>query len=108
MLLKLLLGSALFYLTGLYLLTQSCTDFLLKRDIFAFNLRLKQWYHLTGNHAHLLTLTRFAYGCLLLATLFSPLVVMLFTAWIITEIVLGYQRLPKQKQVFYHDDKGKL
>ena len=98
MVLKVLLGGSIFYVTSLYLLVQSFSDFLLRREILAFNWRLKQWHQATGNHAHLLTLTRFAYGCLLLATLFSPLVVLIFAAWLITEIVLGYQPVPKQKR----------
>ena len=108
MVLKILLGGGIFYVTGLYLLVQSFTDFLLRREIFAFNWRLKQWHQLTGYHANLLTLTRFGYGCLLLITLSTALPLIVFFAWLITEIVLGYQQLPKQKRVIYHDPKGKL
>lgn len=54
--------SVIFYVIGLFLITQSCTDFVLRRKIWGFNWKRMQWQPLTPYRAHPLNIARFMYA----------------------------------------------
>jgi hypothetical protein len=96
------LDSLFFILTpaftvGLFLITQSCTDFVLRREIFGFNWRARQWQLLNHPRSFWLNILRFIFGCLIIATAISLLLwIAVWIAWFVGELVLGYQ--PKSKR----------
>ena len=85
------------FIVGLFLITQSCTDFVLRREILGFNWRARRWQVLDNPRSFSLNLLRFVLGCLIIATtLWLSLWIMVWVAWFIGELVLGYQ--PKTKR----------
>jgi hypothetical protein len=85
------------FIVGLFLITQSCTDFTLQREIFGFNWRARQWQVLNYPRSFGLNMLRFAFGCLIIAI--APwllLWIAVWIAWFVGELVLGYQ--PKSKR----------
>ena len=90
------------FIVGLFLITQSGTDFALRREIFGFNWRVRQWQLLNNPRSFSLNIVRFTAGCLLIATAPSLFLwIATWIAWFLGELTLGYQ--PKAKRQPNHD-----